>query len=128
MQRSFWAPENGAPGGYVANPLEPLLALIRLEAWRAGCVAVGEDLGSVPPGLRDRLAVSGLLGCAVLQFEKEHGRFRPPAAYRAATLASIGTHDTPTLRSEAHPSELQSLLRITSATLSLKTKIPTVPS
>src|SRR3546814_2081469 len=47
MQRSFWAPENGAPGGYVANPLEPLLALIRLEAWRAGCVAVGEDLGSV---------------------------------------------------------------------------------
>src|SRR3546814_10576877 len=41
---------------------------------------------------------SGLLGCAVLQFEKEHGRFRPPSAYRAATLASIGTHDTPTLR------------------------------
>lgn len=98
VQRSFWAPEDGAPGGYVANPLEPLLALIRLEAWRAGCVAVGEDLGSVPPGLRDRLADSGLLGCAVLQFEKEHGRFRPPSAYRAATLASIGTHDTPTLR------------------------------
>src|SRR3546814_2338564 len=29
LQRSFWAPEDGAPGGYVANPLEPLLALIR---------------------------------------------------------------------------------------------------
>src|SRR3546814_14645790 len=97
MQRSFWAPENGAPGGYVANPLEPLLALIRLEAWRAGCVAVGEDLGSVPPGLRDRLADSGLLGCAVLQFEKEHGRFRPPSAYRAETLARLCPPNTPTL-------------------------------
>src|SRR3546814_2234648 len=108
MQRSFWAPENGAPGGYVANPLEPLLALIRLEAWRAGCVAVGEDLGSVPPGLRDRLADSGLLGCAVLQFEKEHGRFRPPSAYRAATLASIGTHDTPPLRGDRKSTRMNS--------------------
>ncbi len=98
LRRSFWVPEDGAPGGYVGYPLEPLLALIRLEAWRAGCVVVGEDLGSVPPGLRDRLAEAGLLGCAVLQFEKEDNRFHPPATYRPTTLASFGTHDTPTLR------------------------------
>ncbi|MEQ8357111.1 MAG: 4-alpha-glucanotransferase [Kiloniellaceae bacterium] len=98
LRRSFWVPENGAPGGYVAYPLEPLLALIRLEAQRTGCVVVGEDLGSVPPGLRDRLAQSGLLGCAVVQFEKEGHRFHPPSAYRPATIASFGTHDTPTLR------------------------------
>ncbi|WP_193367803.1 4-alpha-glucanotransferase [Pelagibius marinus] len=98
LRRSFWVPEDGAPGGYVAYPLEPLLALIRLEARRAGCVVVGEDLGSVPPGLRDRLAEAGLLGCAVVQFEKQDQRFHPPEGYRAATLASFGTHDTPTLR------------------------------
>ena len=98
LRRSFWVPENGAAGGYVAYPLEPLLALVRLEARRAGCVVVGEDLGSVPPGLRERLAEAGLLGCAVMQFEKEDLRFRSPAAYRPATLASFGTHDTPTLR------------------------------
>ncbi len=98
LRRSFWVAEDGAPGGYVSYPLEPLLALIRLEARRAGCVVVGEDLGSVPPGLRDRLADAGLLGCAVVQFEKQDQRFHPPEGYRAATLASFGTHDTPTLR------------------------------
>ncbi|GAB4355626.1 MAG: 4-alpha-glucanotransferase [Kiloniellaceae bacterium] len=98
VRRAFWVPENGAPGGYVAYPQEALLALIRLEAQRAGCVVVGEDLGSVPPGLRDRLAEAGLLGCAVLQFEKDGMQFHRPQDYRAATLASFGTHDTPTLR------------------------------
>lgn len=98
LKRSFWVPEDGAPGGYVAYPQEALLALIRIEAWRAGCVVVGEDLGSVPPGLRERLAEAGLLGCAVVQFEKELGRFRPPRDYRPGSLASFGTHDTPTLR------------------------------
>lgn len=98
VRRSFWVPDDGAPGGYVANPEDALLALIRLEAWRAGCIVVGEDLGSVPPGLRDCLADSGLYGCAVMQFETEHHRFRRPRDYRTMTLASFGTHDTATLR------------------------------
>jgi len=102
VRRAFWVPDAGrwagAAGGYVAYPEEALLALIRLEAARAGCVVVGEDLGSVPPGLRERLAEAGLLGCAVMQFEKDDHRLRAPQSYRAMTLASFGTHDTPTLR------------------------------
>ena len=98
LKRSFWVPESGAPGGYVGYPLEALLALVRIEAARADCIIVGEDLGSVPPDLRPRLAESGLLGSAVMQFEKDGGNFRPPRRYRPATLASGGTHDTPTLR------------------------------
>ena len=98
LDRSFWVPECGAPGGYVRYPLEPLLGIIRIEAARAGCIVVGEDLGSVPRGLRRRLADAGLLGCAVMQFETgEHG-FRPPRHYHRASLASAGTHDTPTLK------------------------------
>ena len=98
FNRGFWVPESGTPGGFVRYPLEPLLALIRIESARAGCVVVGEDLGSVPPGLRRRLADAGLLGCAVMQFEQDEHGFRPPRHYRAASLASAGTHDTPTLK------------------------------
>ncbi len=98
IKRCFWVPGNGTPGGYVRYPMATLLALIRLEAARSGCVVVGEDLGSVPEGLRDELADAGLLGCAVMQFEKEGDAFRPPEDYRPATLASFATHDTPTLR------------------------------
>ena len=98
FNRSFWVPESGAPGGYVSYPLEPLLALVRIEAARAGCIVVGEDLGSVPRGLRRRLAGAGLLGCAVMQFETDEHGFRPPRHYRPASLASAGTHDTPTLK------------------------------
>ena len=98
LDRSFWVPESGAPGGYVSYPLEPLLALVRIEAVRAGCIVVGEDLGSVPQGLRRRLAGAGVPGCAVMQFERDERGFRPPRHYRPASLASVGTHDTPTLK------------------------------
>lgn len=95
--RSFWAPENGAPGGYVQFPLDVLLALTRLEAARAGCVVVGEDLGTVPDGLRDALDGSGLFGCAIMPFERHGDGFEAPWDYRERTLASFGTHDLPPL-------------------------------
>ena len=98
LNRSFWVPESGAPGGYVRYPLESLLALVRIEAARAGCIVVGEDLGSVPRGLRRRFADAGLLGCAVMQFETDEHGLRPPRHYRPASLACAGTHDTPTLK------------------------------
>jgi phosphoglucomutase len=98
FQRAFWVPEDGTPGGYVAYPLEAMLALTRLEAHRNRCVVVGEDLGTVPDGLRHALADSGLYGCAVMQFEFDGPRFRPPRRYRPEVMASWGTHDTPTLR------------------------------
>lgn len=95
--RSFWVPESGAPGGYVAFPLAVLLALTRIEAHRAGCLVVGEDLGTVPEGLREALEEAGLFGCAILPFEREHDTLRHPAGYRPATLAAFGTHDMPSL-------------------------------
>ena len=98
LNRSFWVPESGTPGGYVSYPLEPLLALVCIEAARAGCIVVGEDLGSVPRGMRRRLAGAGLLGCAVMQFETDEHGLRPPRHYRPASLACAGTHDTPTLK------------------------------
>jgi 4-alpha-glucanotransferase len=99
LMRGFWIPDRGAPGGFVAMPFAALLAVIRIEAARAGCVVVAEDLGLVPPGLRAALGASGLLGSRLTMFEwQEDGRPTPPRDYPAATLAAFGTHDLPTLK------------------------------
>ena len=99
LRRSFWRPpERDLAGAYVRYPLADLLGLIALEAHRHRCVVVGEDLGTVPEGLRAELTEAGLLGCRVLYFEREpDGRFRGSANYPRACLASISTHDLPTL-------------------------------
>ncbi len=99
LRRSFWLPpERDLPGAYVRYPLSDLLGLIALEAERARCVVIGEDLGTVPEGFRATLSEAGLLGCRVLYFERDQeGRFRGSAGYPSACLASIGTHDLPTL-------------------------------
>jgi 4-alpha-glucanotransferase len=98
LQRSFWWPADGAPGAYVRQPVYDLLGVVALESQRQRCVVVGEDLGTVPAGLRQLLERTGVLGCSVLYFEREpDGSFRRPASYRAGSVASIGTHDLPTL-------------------------------
>ncbi|MEM7021740.1 MAG: 4-alpha-glucanotransferase [Pseudomonadota bacterium] len=99
LQRSFWWPEQpGLPGGYVRQPVEDLLGIVALESHRQQCMVIGEDLGTVPAGLRKILAATGVLGCSVLYFERDGaGDFLPPSRYRANSIASIGTHDLPTL-------------------------------
>lgn len=97
LMRCFWVPAGGLPGAYVRYPLRVILAIIRIEATRAGCIVVGEDLGVVPDGLRSELDASGLYGVSVMQFERDGGGFRDPKAYPKRALASFGTHDTPTL-------------------------------
>ena len=101
FDRAFWVPdEAGLPGAYVRMPRDAMLAVVRLEAARAGGVVVGEDLGNVPRGLRQDLATSGILGCRVAIFEQagHPTRFRDPKRYPAAALASFSTHDLPTWR------------------------------
>ncbi len=98
LGRCFWAPDDGSPGGYVRYPTDALLAVIAIEAARAGVLVVGEDLGLVPAGFRERLADAGLYGVDVLQFERGgDGGFPRPEDLRARSVASFGTHDTPTV-------------------------------
>ena len=61
--RLFWIPR-GLPatkGTYVHYPAEDLLAILALESTRAGTLVIGEDLGTVPDWVRDRLTASGVL-------------------------------------------------------------------
>lgn len=99
LLRSFWQPDDGSPGGYVSQPFDSFLAIIAIEAERAGCVVVGEDLGLVPEGFREKLNGAGLYSYAVWQYETwDNGTLRPPQSLRPFALACFGTHDTPTIR------------------------------
>ncbi len=96
--RQFWAPRGAAAadGAYVTFPLEDLIAVIAEESRRARCLVIGEDLGTVPEGLRPRLAAAQILSCKVLWFERDHGVYRPSGAYPRLAAACLSTHDLAT--------------------------------
>ena len=88
----------GAPathGAYVAYRLDEMLGIVALESVRSRCMVVGEDLGTVPAGFRERLAEKHLLSYRLLQFETDDAGFLAPDAYPDLALVSIGTHDLP---------------------------------
>ncbi|MGW7255667.1 4-alpha-glucanotransferase [Streptomyces sp. NPDC054834] len=98
--RLWWVPQGGPPteGTYVRYDAEAMLALLALEASRAGAVVIGEDLGTVEPGVRETLQRRGVLGTSVLWFERDwegDGRPLPPESWRADCLATATTHDLP---------------------------------
>ncbi len=108
LLRSYWLPDDGSPGGYVTQPLEALLAIITIEAHRAGCLVVGEDLGLVPDGFREAMNTSGLYSYAVWQFETTGtGEILPADTLPPYSLACFGTHDTPTLNGFWHGTDIE---------------------
>ncbi|ARF55357.1 4-alpha-glucanotransferase [Streptomyces gilvosporeus] len=72
--RLWWVPEGRPPteGAYVHYDAEAMLSLLALEAHRAGACVIGEDLGTVEPGVRETLAERGVLGTSVLWFERDY--------------------------------------------------------
>ncbi|MFF8509809.1 4-alpha-glucanotransferase [Streptomyces sp. NPDC015492] len=98
--RLWWVPEGREPteGTYVRHDAEAMLAVLVLEAHRAGALVIGEDLGTVEPGVREQLAARGVFGTSVLWFERDwadSGRPLAPAEWRADCVATATTHDLP---------------------------------
>ncbi|MFE2420976.1 4-alpha-glucanotransferase [Streptomyces hokutonensis] len=98
--RLWWVPQGRPPteGTYVRYDAEAMLAILALEASRAGSVVIGEDLGTVEPGVREELQERGVLGTSVLWFERDwdgDGRPLAPEQWRADCLATATTHDLP---------------------------------
>lgn len=90
--RLWWVPEGRPPteGAYVRYDGEAMLSVLALEAQRAGAAVIGEDLGTVEPGVREALAARGVLGTSVLWFERDYGNGEREAEDGAARTAAVG--------------------------------------
>ncbi|WP_426572379.1 4-alpha-glucanotransferase [Aquihabitans sp. McL0605] len=94
LLRLLWIPPGltAADGAYVQWHGTELLDIVALESARAGAFVVGEDLGTVDPGIQDQLRRRGLLSTRLLWFEDP-----PPNEWPQQAMAAITTHDLPTV-------------------------------
>ena len=97
----LWVVPHGASsaqGAYLTYPLADMLRILAIESHRDRAIVIGEDLGTVPEGLRPQLAARNVLGMRVLWFERdEDGGYVPPAKWPEKAAAMTGTHDIVTV-------------------------------
>ncbi len=99
LKRLYLVPQGFAAseGVYVQMPFEALLAATAQESVANKCVVIGEDLGTVPEGFRDRTADWGIWSYRVMMFERdERGAFRGFDCYSPNALVTFNTHDLST--------------------------------
>jgi 4-alpha-glucanotransferase len=92
--RLFWIPvgEPSAHGTYVRYHADEMLSILALESARAETFIVGEDLGTVDEGVREKLTEYAVLSYRLLWFEE-----KPPEHYPKLAVAAVSTHDLPTI-------------------------------
>ena len=97
LHRTFWVPD-GLPateGVYVRYPFEELYAVLCIASARHGTRLVGEDMGTVPGGVRRTMAAHGLLRTYAVQSELGDGG-DPFDRVPSAAMVGMNTHDMPT--------------------------------
>src|SRR6266576_3431265 len=101
LQRLYCIP-TGMPataGAYVSYPFDDILRLVALESRRQSCAIIGEDLGTVPDGFRERMRAANALSYRVFVFERRgDATFALPTGYPPLAAASAATHDLATLK------------------------------
>jgi 4-alpha-glucanotransferase len=111
LLRLWWVPKtavNAGGGAYVYYPIMDLLGILALESQRQQAVIIGEDLGTVPEGIRDLLVDYGIYSYRVFFFETAaDGGFISPAHYPVQAMATLSTHDLPTLIGFWHCEDLK---------------------
>ena len=92
--RLWWIPSGNDPtsGAYVRSQTDELLEIVAIESHRASAIVIGEDLGTVPAGVRAELRRRRLLSTRLALFERV-----PPSQYPAQSFAGLTTHDLPTI-------------------------------
>ena len=98
LHRLYWIPQRAtaSEGTYVRYPAEELYAILSIESHRNQSIVVGEDLGTVPTYVRNRMSERGIDRLYVAQFSFQSDKKQPLKEPSAEVLASINTHDTPT--------------------------------
>ena len=125
LERLYVIPK-GAPaaaGTYLDYPFDDLVGITALESVRSRCLVIGEDLGLVPHGFRERMAaVARCCRTACCGSSATAHRFLGPHEYPRLAVAVFGNHDLPTLRGwweGAAPAERRALLDLLRARGSL---------
>jgi 4-alpha-glucanotransferase len=98
--RLYWIPRGASPaqGAYIRYPAEEMLKILALESVRQQTAIIGEDLGTVAPYIREQLTEYRVMSTRLFYFERQgNGDFNRPSQYPEWALASITTHDLPTL-------------------------------
>ena len=92
LNRLYLVPHGFAAdnGVYVKMPLEALLAVTAQESVANRCVVIGEDLGTVPEGFRERLAAWGDL---VVSGDDVRTRLSSGLVLRRRSLSARGAGD-----------------------------------
>ena len=102
LWRLWWIPPGDTPdrGTYVHYDADVMLAVLAVEAHRAGATVIGEDLGTVEPEVTSALGDNGMLGCAVSWFTRDESKSEQPllapSKWPSRAAASLSTHDLPT--------------------------------
>jgi len=106
LYRLFWIPSdmNSADGTYVQYRSDEMLAILAIESQRANAWIAGEDLGTVPEGMREQMDRMNILSHRLAIFEKT-----PPDEFPRKTLAAVSTHDLPTLAGLWNGSDIQAV-------------------
>ena len=110
LLRLWWVPQGGSAkeGTYVYYPVDDLLAILALESHLNQCSIIGEDLGTVPDDIIGKLKENGIHSYKVFFFEQaEDGGFYSPEHYVEQAMATLTTHDMPTLIGYWHCKDLE---------------------
>lgn len=109
LLRLWWVTKgnHADKGGYVYYPVDDLLGILALESHRHQTLIIGEDLGTVPEEIRQKLADNGVYSYRVFFFEQaKDGGFYSPSHYPVQSMSTLTIHDFPTLIGYWHCNDL----------------------
>jgi 4-alpha-glucanotransferase len=98
LMRLWCVPQGMTPdrGAYIRYDHRATVAALAGQAAEARALAIGEDLGTVDPWIREYLASSRIMGTMMLWFAREpDGAPLAPEHWRRDCMATVGTHDVP---------------------------------
>lgn len=100
LERLFFVPEGRLPadGRYVDYPTDALMDVLASLSEEHGALVIGEDLGVVPEGFRQRMGERRILSYRIVYFEKSGERFKRAEEYPELAIACLSTHDLAPLR------------------------------
>ena len=100
LNRLYWIPRgfDSTNGVYVHYPADELYAIVCLESHRHRTPIIGENLGTVPRYVNERMARHGLGKLYAAQFGINDGPGRPLRPVPTRALACVNTHDTATFK------------------------------